>query len=175
MFLEVLEVGEYSSTVLGERIHPCYNRSVFVFQIGASHGHRRGGGGVPNSPLSWVRECVEAFAPGGQGSELRAKTLIGLPFYGERHSFPVDVADVGNKPPARRETRACGHPFRVFPRSTTSEMEGVRSVGGRVIGCVKGRALIAAVMELFVLGMKDFSYFWFGLARDGKESLWVLC
>ncbi|CAN0574030.1 unnamed protein product, partial [Ectocarpus sp. 12 AP-2014] len=36
----------------------------------------------PNSPLSWVRECVEAFAPGGRGSELRAKTLIGLPFYG---------------------------------------------------------------------------------------------
>lgn len=42
-----------------------------------------GGGGVPNSPLSWVRDCVEAFAPGGPGSKVRSMTLIGLPFYGE--------------------------------------------------------------------------------------------
>lgn len=52
----------------------------------ASRGVRTGGGGVPNSPLSWVRECVETFAPGGLESELRSMTLIGLPFYGKSKS-----------------------------------------------------------------------------------------
>ena len=42
-----------------------------------------GGGGVPNSPLSWVKECVETFASGGPGSKLRSMTLIGLPFNGK--------------------------------------------------------------------------------------------
>lgn len=42
--------------------------------------------GVPNSPLPWVRQTVEAFAPqgeGGSGDDLRGKVLLGMPFYGE--------------------------------------------------------------------------------------------
>lgn len=41
------------------------------------------GTGVPNSPLSWVRECVRALAPDGMGREVRDMVLLGLPFYGE--------------------------------------------------------------------------------------------
>lgn len=44
-----------------------------------------GGGGVPNSPFGWIRECVQTLAPQA-GSELRSKVLLGIPFYG---GFPV--------------------------------------------------------------------------------------
>ncbi len=38
----------------------------------------------PNSPLGWVKRCVEAFAPGEteKTRALRLKLLIGIPFYG---------------------------------------------------------------------------------------------
>jgi len=37
----------------------------------------------PNSPLSWVRECVELLAP---SPDLRSKILLGLNFYGFAYS-----------------------------------------------------------------------------------------
>eukprot|EP00752_Nemacystus_decipiens_P006333 g5709.t1 len=60
----------------------------------SSRGERTGGGGVPNSPLSWVRECVEMFSPEGPGSELRSMTLIGLPFYGYDNGRATTSRDV---------------------------------------------------------------------------------
>ncbi|VDN09477.1 unnamed protein product [Dibothriocephalus latus] len=36
----------------------------------------------PNSPIKWVRECVELLAPSGSKSDLRSKILVGLNFYG---------------------------------------------------------------------------------------------
>lgn len=55
--------------------------SLMTYDYGGSV--QGGNRGVPNSPLRWVRECVEAFAPAGLGRDLREKVLIGLPFYGE--------------------------------------------------------------------------------------------
>lgn len=46
---------------------------------------------MPNSPLSWVKECVETFAPEGPGSKLRSMTLIGLPFYGKKTAEDLDL------------------------------------------------------------------------------------
>ncbi|KAL7062113.1 hypothetical protein AAHC03_0606 [Spirometra sp. Aus1] len=36
----------------------------------------------PNSPIKWVRECVELLVPSGSNSDLRSKILVGLNFYG---------------------------------------------------------------------------------------------
>uniref|UniRef100_A0A0V0J5Q3 Chitinase domain-containing protein 1 n=3 Tax=Schistocephalus solidus TaxID=70667 RepID=A0A0V0J5Q3_SCHSO len=49
----------------------------------------------PNSPIKWVRECVELLAPSGSKSNLRYKILVGLNFYGydlvpnQRSGHPV--------------------------------------------------------------------------------------
>lgn len=66
-----------------ERLVPLVHRfSLMTYDYGAGGGWATGG--VPNSPFSWIRECVEALAPEGLGEELRRKILMGLPFYGER-------------------------------------------------------------------------------------------
>ncbi|CAN0548559.1 unnamed protein product, partial [Ectocarpus sp. 12 AP-2014] len=117
ILIQSVRPGVSLSAHLTDRLVPLIHRfSLMTYDYrpsdypqGAPHGHRRGGGGVPNSPLSWVRECVEAFAPGGRGSELRAKTLIGLPFYGYDNGRAITSGDVvslltgGNALPAGLE------------------------------------------------------------------------
>jgi len=38
----------------------------------------------PNSPLSWMKECVETLCP--EPSKLRSKIMMGLNFYGFDYS-----------------------------------------------------------------------------------------
>ena len=72
-----------------EKLVPLVHRfSLMTYDYGPIGG--RATGGVPNSPFSWIRECVEALAPEGSGDELRRKLLMGLPFYGERESLQTD-------------------------------------------------------------------------------------
>ncbi|CAM9156367.1 unnamed protein product [Ectocarpus fasciculatus] len=102
ILIQSVRPGVSLSAHLKDRLVPLIHRfSLMTYDYrpsdipqGASHGQRRGGGGVPNSPLSWVRECVETFAPGGPGSELREKTLIGLPFYGYDNGRAITSGDV---------------------------------------------------------------------------------
>ncbi|CAB1097870.1 unnamed protein product [Ectocarpus sp. CCAP 1310/34] len=102
ILIQSVRPGVSLSAHLTDRLVPLIHRfSLMTYDYrpsdnsqGAFHGHRRGVGGVPNSPLSWVRECVEAFAPRGRGSELRAKTLIGIPFYGYDNGRAITSGDV---------------------------------------------------------------------------------
>lgn len=71
-----------------ERLVPLIHRfSLMTYDfhhVAGAVGADAGAAVVPNSPLPWVKETVEAFAPLGEGVDLRGMVLLGLPFYGER-------------------------------------------------------------------------------------------
>lgn len=51
----------------------------------------------PNSPLWWVRECVNRLVPDASSKDARAKILLGLNFYGLDHSTTGGNHVIGNQ------------------------------------------------------------------------------
>ncbi|CAN0403194.1 unnamed protein product [Pylaiella littoralis] len=97
LLIQSVRPGFSLSGRLLDRLVPLIHRfslMTYDYQPGATEGGRTGGAGVPNSPLSWVKECVEKFAPGGPGSKLRSMTLIGLPFYGYDNGRAITSNDM---------------------------------------------------------------------------------
>eukprot|EP00903_Cladosiphon_okamuranus_P014929 g13822.t1 len=102
LLIQSVRPGVSLSAHLRRRLVPLIHRfSLMTYDYRPPHtptdssrGERTAGEGVPNSPLSWVRECVEMFAPGGPGSELRSMTLIGLPFYGYDNGRATTSSDI---------------------------------------------------------------------------------
>lgn len=50
----------------------------------------------PNSPINWVRKCVQILAP-KDTSPVRKKILIGLNFYGNDYSISGGGPILGNR------------------------------------------------------------------------------
>ncbi|CAN0215656.1 unnamed protein product, partial [Scytosiphon promiscuus] len=99
LLIQSVRPGMTLSPRLLEQLVPNLHRfSLMTYDYRPStaemHTDMAGGGGVPNSPLSWVRACVEAFAPGGAGSKIRSMTLIGIPFYGYDNGRAITSNDV---------------------------------------------------------------------------------
>ncbi|KAL8590975.1 hypothetical protein ACOMHN_019522 [Nucella lapillus] len=58
-----------------------------------SYDYSSGGIPGPNSPMSWVRQCVELLTPDGD-REVRAKILLGLNFYGSHYIVGTKVEPI---------------------------------------------------------------------------------
>eukprot|EP00904_Undaria_pinnatifida_P009081 jgi/Undpi1/5302/HiC_scaffold_2.g00583.m1 len=86
LIIQSVRPGSVLSRRQLERLVPLIHRfSLMTYDfhhVAGAVGADAGAAAVPNSPLPWVKETVEAFAPLGEGVDLRGMVLLGLPFYG---------------------------------------------------------------------------------------------